>query len=478
MEIRCFGSPRLYAGRTGTRMDRIAMPGVALLLLAASWGTPVQANVIPVNTTADIGSSGVCALRDAITATITNAQVNGCPAGAGADTIIFNVSGTIQLSSTLVISGPEALTIDGTGQKITLSGNNAVRAISAGGLALNLKYLTVANGIADYGGGLLTAGSSVTVINSTFIGNTAGCGGAIASYGDSVTIINSTFSANIAGDDGCGSASGSGGGLYGYTTSVSIINSTFSGNGGRHFAHIVSVDSSFHLANTILANGTSGEDCLLLRSSVAVSGKNIVGDGTCAVDTEHFIIGNPLLEPLADNGGSTQTFALLPGSPAIDGADNAICAAAPVSGLDQRGQNRPVDGNNDGTAVCDIGSYELAVVFPFTGFIGPVDNLPAVNTVKAGSAIPVKFSLGGNRGLNIFAAGHPASLQIACGGNAPLAVIEETVSAGASSLSYDSSANVYRYVWKTDKDWSNTCRQLSLKLTDGTEHKALFSFSR
>lgn len=97
--------------------------------------------------------------------------------------------------------------------------------------------------------------------------------------------------------------------------------------------------------------------------------------------------------------------------------------------------------------------------------------------VKPGSAIPVKFSLSGNKGLSIFAVGYPASQQIACTTGALLDDIEQTVTAGSSSLSYDPVSDQYNYVWKTDKAWTiGTCRQLVVKLIDGTEHKANFKF--
>jgi hypothetical protein len=105
-----------------------------------------------------------------------------------------------------------------------------------------------------------------------------------------------------------------------------------------------------------------------------------------------------------------------------------------------------------------------------------VDNLPTLNSVKAGSAIPVKFSLGGNQGLSIFAAGYPASQKVACDGSAALDDIEVTVTAGGSSLSYDAGNNQYNYVWKTEKGWAGTCRQLIVRLIDGADHKANFKF--
>jgi hypothetical protein len=115
-------------------------------------------------------------------------------------------------------------------------------------------------------------------------------------------------------------------------------------------------------------------------------------------------------------------------------------------------------------------------VYQWSGFFQPVDNLPIVNTVKAGQAIPVKFSLGGNYGLNIFATGYPKVQTVTCSSGAPIDQIEQTVTAVASSLSYDAASGRYGYTWKTDKAWAGSCRQLVLKLTDGTEHTAGFQF--
>ena len=117
-----------------------------------------------------------------------------------------------------------------------------------------------------------------------------------------------------------------------------------------------------------------------------------------------------------------------------------------------------------------------ATVFPFSGFFRPVDNLPTVNTVKAGSAIPVKFSLGGDRGLAIFAPSYPKSQQVQCASAAPFNAPEVAVTAGNSGLSYDSASATYTYVWKTNKAWSGTCRQLTVRLSDGSDHSAQFVF--
>jgi len=120
----------------------------------------------------------------------------------------------------------------------------------------------------------------------------------------------------------------------------------------------------------------------------------------------------------------------------------------------------------------------LYVNYNFTGFFQPVDNIPTINRVKAGSAIPVKFSLGCNQGLNIMANGYPTSGLIACDNHDPIDDIETTVNAGNSSLNYDPVTNQYIYVWKTDKAWAGTCRILTVKFADGTVHTAYFNFTR
>ncbi|HSB86668.1 MAG TPA: ExeM/NucH family extracellular endonuclease, partial [Ilumatobacteraceae bacterium] len=115
------------------------------------------------------------------------------------------------------------------------------------------------------------------------------------------------------------------------------------------------------------------------------------------------------------------------------------------------------------------------VNYDFNGFFEPVDNLPTTNTVKAGQAIPVTFSLNGNQGLDIFASGYPKVVFVSCPTSAVDAV-ETTVTAGASSLSYDASSDLYTYVWKTNKAWAGKCGLLQVRLADGTTHSALFQF--
>ena len=112
------------------------------------------------------------------------------------------------------------------------------------------------------------------------------------------------------------------------------------------------------------------------------------------------------------------------------------------------------------------------------GFYQPVDPLPVLNVLKAGAAVPVKFSLGGNEGLDIFLAGYPSSAVMACGGAGTADAIEQTSAATTSGLSYDAASGQYTYVWKTSKEWAGTCRQFRLRLKDGTVKSANFSFTR
>ena len=153
----------------------------------------------------------------------------------------------------------------------------------------------------------------------------------------------------------------------------------------------------------------------------------------------------------------------------FDGSATAGCpageACTPYANLFANGDEDPV-----------AGACTAAANFPFTGFLQPVDNPPTVNVVKAGSAIPVQFSLGGDQGLGIFAFGFPVSQQVACGSSDPVSDIEETFTAGHSSLSYDPTLDQYTYVWKTERTWEGTCRQLVVGLLDGSSYTAVFLF--
>lgn len=117
-------------------------------------------------------------------------------------------------------------------------------------------------------------------------------------------------------------------------------------------------------------------------------------------------------------------------------------------------------------------------VYSFSGFFQPVDNPSTLNRVKAGQGIPVKFSLSGNQGLDIFATGYPKSQAIVCSSATSADDLEQTLTAGSSSLSYDATTDQYTYVWKTDKAWAGTCRQLIVQLSDASIHLANFQFTK
>ncbi|HZG52510.1 MAG TPA: PxKF domain-containing protein, partial [Pyrinomonadaceae bacterium] len=121
-------------------------------------------------------------------------------------------------------------------------------------------------------------------------------------------------------------------------------------------------------------------------------------------------------------------------------------------------------------------SFNVTVHYVFTGFFPPISNLPVLNTVKAGSTIPIKFSLSGNKGLNIFAADSPASGVVGCNSSDPAVDITQVDAPSVSSLSYDAGSDRYHYNWKTLKAWEGTCRQLVVILNDGTQHHANFKF--
>jgi len=119
---------------------------------------------------------------------------------------------------------------------------------------------------------------------------------------------------------------------------------------------------------------------------------------------------------------------------------------------------------------------QAPVAFDFRGFLSPVANPPVINEVLAGAAVPMKFTLGGNRGLNVFVAGFPTSRPVACVGEPGVSVATPTATVGNTGLQYDSNSQEYIYLWKSDRTWAGTCRAFFFRLTDGTEATALFRF--
>ena len=228
------------------------------------------------------------------------------------------------------------------------------------------------------GGGIASFIGSLFITDSSIISNSASNGGGITN-GGILMISNTTLQDNHA-ENGAGLVNG----YFGfngcaYVGSTTIRNGTFSGNEAQYNGGGISniCDSIIQLTNTTIADNTasigagiyqetgtvdgfntiiastSGEVC---SGIITDEGHNISSDDTCGLDPANGSLPNtdPHLGSLKDNGGLTWTHALLPGSPAIDAGDNAQCPPT-----DQRGTLRPRDGDGDGMAVCDIGSYEL-----------------------------------------------------------------------------------------------------------------------
>lgn len=232
-------------------------------------------------------------------------------------------------------------------------------------------------GLGGQGGGIYDGeGSTVTVIDSTIANNQANTsgGGIYGAFSSHVNVETSTISNNDAGNSG----SGNGGGIGGVDSSIHVTNSTISGNfapssgggirntGSLTLIHATisnnSITSNFgaggvdaglsvstmNITNTIIANSVGGPDCLPGDATINAFGVNLIEDNTCSPD----LSGDPMLLALANNGGPTQTHALMVGSPAIDSAtDQGVY-------VDQRGISRPQG------AGFEIGAYEFTAPAP------------------------------------------------------------------------------------------------------------------
>ncbi len=302
--------------------------------------------------------------------------------------IFLNANATSDISVAIndltVINGvtPDCM---GSEQGGGIFADSNVRTIN---LELN-NLLIQDNSSSQFGGGMSSARGTTNILitNSTFYNNTADeDGGGMLNAGDT-TIINSTISGNMAAFDGGGIQA-----LFGdlnlrnvtITNNKSDSDENNSGDGGGIRA---SDFSTVRLRNTIIAGnidgdgiqGTPSPDCHDADDALITEGFNILGDNSeCAGVLSNGVnddqVGDvdggdnaidPLLESLADNGGSTPTHALLEGSPAIDRGNNiegctSDDAMLVILSEDQRGSARPVDGDDDSTLRCDIGAFEIA----------------------------------------------------------------------------------------------------------------------
>lgn len=121
-----------------------------------------------------------------------------------------------------------------------------------------------------------------------------------------------------------------------------------------------------------------------------------------------------------------------------------------------------------------------------SGFASPIADPPALNTVEAGRTLPLRFSIGGDQGLDILASNSPYSRQVDCLTLAtvtpgstfttPRPIPVPATPPGKAGLSYNAGADRYQYTWKTLGDWSDTCREFVLTLDDGRQHRAYFRF--
>jgi len=435
---------------------------LTIMVLSILPSHPAWSADIVVNTTADtILNDGECSLREAMINADNNAATwPDCAPGNGADTLTFSVSGIIRLTSALpILTDQSGLTIDGSGQSVTISGDTnetgiptvpIFSAYSNTSLTLQNLTLTKGNSGANCGGAVsVTYQGTLTIINVTLSDNQSICGGAIAndrgtvsvtnstfmnnfstgpagaiSNGGPMTITNSTFSGNSTTGNQHGGAiingdslniinstftgnhtdgSGWGGCIMNNGGTLIINNSTFSDNttktyGGAiaiNFGPVTAINSTFYNNSAVgfggaiwvneqgsltVTNGTlSGNvasagnniynnngsaiypvtllNTILISSSwsncgglIVNGGNNIDSDTACGWGSNLGSLSNTnsLLAPLANNGGVTQTMALFPGSPAIDGVIYNAPNGCPST--DQRGFPR--------IGLCDIGAYE------------------------------------------------------------------------------------------------------------------------
>ena len=384
------------------RKQRLNCKSTALAVLFTLGNAPAWANTITVNDLGDPGLPGdtLCTLREAINSANTD-TAGDCVAGAGADTVLFSTSGTIALTSQLTISDTVGLTLDGVGRNVILSGNYTVRVLQLNpGANLTLRNLTVANGLAtggSFAGGGIGGGAGInnqygnlTIDRCTFSGNTStGNGGGIANYGDTTSVVpngnlvitNSTFSNNSASFGGA--ILNGRGKLWGYHLTVvgnsavtpactaAFCTASINEGGGIDNASLSGAalqPAFFNLENSIIAGNhnsikrtnlpdlvspsdirgyiTSGSNNLIGSSAGIFSGlQNGVNGNIVGIEVNTIV--NTVL---ANNGGSTQTLALLTTSPAINTASALNCTPT-----DQRGVTRPQGSG------CDIGAFEVPV---------------------------------------------------------------------------------------------------------------------
>lgn len=284
----------------------------------------------------------------------------------------IHTSGTAQIS-TSTFSGNSASSSGGgimSGGNTTITNStfsNNTAGVNGGGMyssfsSPSLTNVTFSgNSASNHGGGMFNFASNPTLTNVTFSGNSASFyGGGMYNFDSNPDLTNVTFSGN--------SASIRGGGMFNNASNPTLMNVTFSSNSASlNGGGMYNFDSILNLNQSIIANSTGG-DCVNSGSSSVTANFTLIEDsGANACGLVDGVNGNiigsdPNLGALANNGGFTQTHALLAGSPAIDvvNPDSFGCVAT-----DQRGVIRPQN------SLCDLGAYEYGPVIPLVSATNP-----------------------------------------------------------------------------------------------------------
>lgn len=215
---------------------------------------------------------------------------------------------------------------------------------------------TFTGNTAGFSGGAIYNEDTITIVRSTLSSNSAGFyGGAVENTG-TLTIRNSTLSENVAGELG--------GGIDNLGGEVSVEFSTLTENAASSGGGIGNDGGSVKNKNTLVVKSTAGGNCVNFGGGTFTAlGVNFATDASCPEFTQA-TAGEVNLGPLADNGGPTQTHALLATSVAIDAALDCTLSdsATPVT-QDQRGQARPAGPE------CDSGAFEGSASVPDTIFL-------------------------------------------------------------------------------------------------------------